>query len=152
MTQLHLSWPARPLWANWRGHWRPKSQTIAKAREEARALALEAGIKRAGLIRPRLTFAFHPCTKALPDMQNMPHTQKAAIDGIADALGMDDKTFACVWPVEFSAPIKGGRVVVTITEHSPRDGYAELHRRIMPDAVGCGGEDAALPGHGERLE
>lgn len=33
-----------------------------------------------------------------------------------------------------------------------RDGYAELHRRIMPDAVSCMGEVAALPGHGEGLE
>ncbi len=33
-----------------------------------------------------------------------------------------------------------------------RDGYADLHRRIMPDAADCMGEDAALPGHGEGLE
>jgi hypothetical protein len=44
----------------------------------------------------------------------MPHTQKAAIDGIALALGIDDKHILVVWPTEFAKPIKGGKVTVTV--------------------------------------
>ena len=39
-----------------------------------------------------------------------------------------------------------------LTAQRGRDGYADLHRRIMPDAADCMGEGAALPGHGEDLE
>lgn len=114
MIRVNLAWPVRPLWANDRSHWRAKSVAVAKARREAWIAALGADIKRAGIVRPVLIFAFHPPTARLPDLQNMPHTQKAAIDGIADALGMDDKHFLCVWPVAFSEPVKGGLVAVDI--------------------------------------
>jgi|GEM_PF-2627932 hypothetical protein len=43
-------------------------------------------------------------------------------------------------------------VKAVLSAPKARDDYAELHRRIMPDAVGCGGASDALPGHGEWLE
>lgn len=114
MIRLELAWPARPLWANWRGHWHTRSLHVATARQMTWAKALGAGSKRANITRPILRFQFHPPTKRLPDLQNMPHTMKAHIDGIADALGIDDKHFLCVWPMQFAEPVKGGLVVVTI--------------------------------------
>jgi crossover junction endodeoxyribonuclease RusA len=115
---LHLPWPARPLWANDRSHWRKRSAAVKKARHDAWVLALDAGIKPGSIARPLLRFAFHPPTRRLPDLQNMPHTCKAAIDGIADALAMDDKHFLCAWPMAFSEPRKGGLVVVTVWDAS----------------------------------
>lgn len=44
----------------------------------------------------------------------MPHTQKAAIDGIADVLRCDDTFIGCQWPIFFAEPVKGGRVVIQI--------------------------------------
>jgi crossover junction endodeoxyribonuclease RusA len=114
MIRIELAWPARPLWANWRGKLRDKISAPKAARHAAWATALSAGIKQAGITRPILRFQFHPPTKRLPDLQNMPHTVKAQIDGIADALGIDDKHFLCVWPMQFAEPVKGGKVVVTI--------------------------------------
>jgi len=112
-----LPWPPRPLWANWRGFWRVRADALAVSRYRAKILTLKAmGREGHALTRPMLTFEFAPPSRASRDMQNMPHTQKAAIDGIADALGMDDKHFACVWPVDFSEPVKGGRVVIEIGE------------------------------------
>jgi hypothetical protein len=63
-----------------------------------------------------LFFSFHLPKRGgrRPDLQNMPATQKAAIDGIADALGVDDAVFTVHWPTEWSEPIKGGSVVVQI--------------------------------------
>ena len=60
---------------------------------------VRAACGRAGTFkRPRLTFEFHPPPRSRPDCQNLPATQKAAIDGIADALGMDDRLFLCRFP------------------------------------------------------
>jgi hypothetical protein len=111
-----LPWPARPLWANWRGRWSIKSRAVADARRDAWITALAAGLSPGKVQRPLLRFAFHPPTKRLPDLSNMPHTQKAAIDGIADALAMDDRHFLCLWPMQFSEPFKGGKVVIEIED------------------------------------
>lgn len=116
MIRIELPWPGRPLWANHRGSLREKITAPKAARREAWGLALEAGLRGGMMKRPFLRFQFHPPTARLPDLQNMPHTQKAAIDGISDALGMDDKHFLCVWPMAFAEPVKGGKVVVTIED------------------------------------
>ena len=120
MHTLHLPWPERALWANARPHWRAKAKAVASARTAAWASALAVGLRPGCMVRPLLRFQFHPPTKRLPDLSNMPHTAKAAIDGIADALAMDDRAFLCVWPLTFAAPIKGGRVVVTVEDWGRR--------------------------------
>jgi crossover junction endodeoxyribonuclease RusA len=111
---IDLPWPARPLWANWRGHWAEHARAIGVAKQEAWVRSIDAKIKRHNITRPMLRFQFHPPSRRLPDLHNMPHTQKAAIDGIALALGIDDNHILVVWPMEFAKPIKGGKVTVTI--------------------------------------
>jgi len=39
---------------------------------------------------------------------------KPSIDGIADALGIDDTHFENIWPLRFGPVIKGGRVRVCV--------------------------------------
>jgi hypothetical protein len=46
------------------------------------------------------------------DRQNYPGWIKAGIDGIADALGVNDRRFDPVY--SYGEPVKGGRVVVTL--------------------------------------
>lgn len=112
MIEIRLSWPPRALWQNHRTHWSAEARAKRTARREAWALALPAK----GIKRPYLRFAFHPPDKRSRDLQNMPATQKAAIDGIADALGIDDKHFLISWPLAFGDVVAGGAVVVTIDE------------------------------------
>lgn len=114
MITLHLSWPSRPLWQNTRTHWAQERDAKAKSRREAWAVAMEAGAHRLQIERPILRFAFHPPDKRKRDAHNMPATMKAAIDGIADAMQMDDALFLVVWPRAFAEPVKGGLVVVQI--------------------------------------
>lgn len=61
-----------------------------------------------------LRFDFYPPDRRKRDIQNMPAMFKGHIDGIADALGVDDSLFRLYWPPEFSEPIGGGVVLVTI--------------------------------------
>jgi crossover junction endodeoxyribonuclease RusA len=113
---LRLSWPASPLWQNRPYHWRRKAEAVANYKREAWATALAQSIGRIQTTTPRLVFSFHPPDNRRRDLQNMPATQKAAIDGIALAMGCDDHGFRCVWPEAFGEPVKGGCVMIEVTE------------------------------------
>jgi len=115
MTQqylLRLSWPARPLWQNWRGHWKPVRTSTAAQLQEAWALAKHHSVRCDP--NATLTFEFHPPNRIKRDCQNLPATVKAAIDGIAKAMGCDDAGFRCRWPETLAEPVKGGAVLITI--------------------------------------
>lgn len=109
---LRLSWPNKPLWQNRRVHWRKRSDAAANYRREAWAIAKQHKVARSP--DAELHFFFHQPDNRKRDLQNMPATQKAAIDGIADAMGCDDSGFKCHWPVEWSDNVKGGCVLIHI--------------------------------------
>ena len=113
---IRLSWPTRPLWQNVRCHWAKRSAAVAEYRNEAWARALQQRIGRIKTDTPRLVFTFHPPDNRRRDLQNMPATMKAAIDGIADALGCDDHKFRCAWPETFGHTVPGGCVMVEVSE------------------------------------
>ena len=71
--------------------------------------------REAGANGDLIDFAYHPPDKRRRDAQNMPHMLKAAIDGMADAMGRDDSNFRCTFPSKFSEVVKGGKIVVTVT-------------------------------------
>lgn len=112
--EVRLSWPAQPLWQNRRVSWRKRAESVRIARTEAWAVAKKAKLPR--LPTAILTFAFYPPDNRRRDIQNMPATMKAAIDGIADAMGCDDTGFRCVFPTTFSHIAPGGGVVIQIRE------------------------------------
>ena len=109
---IRLPWPAPALWQNRRVHWRVQSRATKAARTTAWALAKEQGVQR--IPDATLVFTFHPPSKHKRDIQNMPATQKAAIDGIADAMGCDDGKFRVRWPEQFDKVTPSGCVLVHI--------------------------------------
>ena len=113
---IRLPWPEPALWQNRRKHWAETAEAIRKARAFSFAVAKEQSVGRLKTQTPTLRFWFHPPDKRSRDLHNLPATQKAAIDGISDAMGCDDKGFRCIWPTEFSEPVKGGCVMVEVTE------------------------------------
>ena len=109
---IRLPWPEQALWQNRRVHWAERSKAVKAARRAAWALAKEQGVpKIPGAI---LMFEFYPPDNRRRDIQNMPATQKAAIDGIADAMGCDDHGFRPNWPDVFAEAVHGGAVVVHV--------------------------------------
>lgn len=112
---VRLSWPAKPLWQNSRPHWAQKARATSAQRLEAKVLAKMQHIERIGDGQPVLRFEFHPPDNRRRDVQNAPEAVKAAIDGIADALGRDDHKFRCQFPEEWSEPVKGGCVLIEIS-------------------------------------
>jgi crossover junction endodeoxyribonuclease RusA len=111
---IKLPWPDSGLSQNARGHWSKKARKVSAARHEAWALANQQ--KVTCIPDAVLEFSFSPPTdkRKARDLQNMPEMMKAAIDGIADAMGCDDKLFTPVWPTKFEDPIPGGCVLVHI--------------------------------------
>jgi crossover junction endodeoxyribonuclease RusA len=110
---IRLPWPAPALWRNRRVHWGDRAKAVKKARAEARLMAQNSGL-RSPIPEAVLEFHFSPPPQSRPDLQNMPDTVKAYIDGIADAMGCDDRGFQPRWPDQFSDRVKGGAVLVHV--------------------------------------
>lgn len=115
--ELVLPWPSKDLSPNGRVHWSRKAKATKHARQTAVVLAHEAGWRALQLPAGKLHLwvSFHQAPgKALPDDDNMLGRFKAYRDGIAQALGIDDKRFIS-HPVVSSERRPGGQVVVRIT-------------------------------------
>ena len=107
---IRLSWPNKILSSNSRTHWAPIADAKRAYRNEAWAVMLDANVKG-----NTLEFTYHPPDKRKRDAQNVPHMLKSAIDGIADGMRVDDNSFRCIFPSTFAEPVKGGCVVVEIS-------------------------------------
>ena len=125
MMRIELSWPARTLSPNARAHWRVKAMATRIAKDEA-FLLTKASRFRAdpGLIPMRITF--HPPDHRHRDDDNMIASFKAARDGIALALRVDDRVFRPSY--HFAEPVKSGRVVVEIYEIEEGRPIGEIER------------------------
>lgn len=108
---IELPFPPASLSGHNSGHWRGKSSVVAKHREWARlaTLAAKPSVPADGDIR--LSITFYPPDKR-GDRTNFPNRLKPAIDGIAQALGVNDRRFLPTY--HFAEPTKPGCVVVRI--------------------------------------
>jgi crossover junction endodeoxyribonuclease RusA len=111
--QITLPWPSTKLNANARNHWRVHADAKRAYRKAAWELGLEAKLPK--MPEARLVFTYHPPDHRHRDAQNLPGMLKSAIDGLADAMGVDDRHFRCAFAERFSEVRKGGSVVVTIS-------------------------------------
>lgn len=112
--EITLPWPPQVLNPNKRVHWAQRAKAVKRYRGDCWALAKKAGhrITWAGHIFLWVTFV--PPDRRHRDDDNMIAAFKAGRDGIAQALGVDDKRFRVV-PYVADEPAKGGKVVVRLT-------------------------------------
>ncbi len=90
-------------------------------RASAWACALEAGVTKADPYAPvSIAVTVHPRTRNAIDRDNCVASLKSYADGIADALGVDDRIFDTP-SIAFAEPIKGGLLTVTLTYTQKRD-------------------------------
>lgn len=116
MTTITFPWPDKALSDNARVHWSMKADAVKAQRNAAFWLAKEAKVQRnpAAILR----FEYFPPNRR-HDVQNIPARIKGLIDGIADAMGCDDKGFMVYYPPIFSEVVKGGAIKVRIGEALP---------------------------------
>jgi crossover junction endodeoxyribonuclease RusA len=111
--QITLPWPDKRLSPNARVHWATLSEVKRAARAEGFALAREA-LGRSAITGPlHVSLTFHPPTRRRADLDNMLSSCKAVIDGISQAVGVDDSEWSL--SLRKGEPTKSGCVVVTLS-------------------------------------
>jgi crossover junction endodeoxyribonuclease RusA len=115
--KVTLPYPAAELWPNTRAHWASKARAVKAARNQAYWLAKEAGelIVGNGEIAIKITVCGKP-TGPLPDKDNCASAAKSLLDGIADALGVNDKRFAA--PIVVYSAVRSSRFIIEVGERA----------------------------------
>jgi crossover junction endodeoxyribonuclease RusA len=111
--RIEFPWPDHALHPNARPHWAQKAKAVKAQRNHWFALArwhgCEAQTQPAGYPRS-LTITFCPRTRHEQDVDGCLASIKAGLDGLADALRVNDSTFRLA-PI-MGDPVKGGTVIV----------------------------------------
>ncbi|AEH79074.1 endonuclease [Sinorhizobium meliloti] len=89
-AEIFLPWPDRRLSPNSRGHWVTLARAKKKAKQDAYFAALEAGVGKIKADAITVRYSFFPPTHRSYDLDNLVASMKAAADGIAMAIGVDD--------------------------------------------------------------
>ena len=109
-----LPFPPSSLSGHAKGHWRTKAAATKKHREWARLATLEwvrSTFRALGDGDINIHICFVPSDRR-GDRTNYANRMKPYLDGIAEALGVNDARFLPTY--EFAEPAKPGRVEVTV--------------------------------------
>ena len=118
MITIELPWPDKRLSPNSRNRW-AKIKATKQARKDAFYITWEA---KANIVewypgglpyRILAQYTFYPPDRRRRDRDNYSAMMKAAQDGVADALGVDDSCFETEKPI-WGKVVKGGKVVLTL--------------------------------------
>lgn len=111
MYRLVFPWPPKELSPNVRTHWAVHYRAKKKYRKQCADIAADYRLPPSE--RYSVDMVFYTKTKRRPDKDNLVAMMKAGIDGIADALGVDDSCFDYGAP-EFGGVSRGGAVVIEV--------------------------------------
>lgn len=115
--QVDLPWPPRALSPNARAHWGERSRAAKRYRSDCYMLCKAAKLK-APEGKLALIIDFVPPDRRARDDDNLIAAFKPGRDGLADALGIDDKLFHTRHRVS-ETPTKGGVVRVRLETLQP---------------------------------
>lgn len=118
MLKIELPWPDSRLYAgNARIHYRLRAELARGARHEGRMLAMDALGGRLGPFQTddKLTavFTFAPPDRRGRDIVNVADACKSYVDGVFDALGVNDKQIHTA-VLSFADQEPGGRVTLEL--------------------------------------
>lgn len=112
--------PSPALSPNCRVHWATKARAVAKLRETARIATLatipatdRAAFASASAIGYRLRVSWEPGRRGIRDEDNLLASCKSALDGVADALDIDDARMH-VRGIEIDRKSRAGVTVFTL--------------------------------------
>jgi hypothetical protein len=112
---ITLPWPDKALSPNNRTHWAVKAKAVKVARRYGAVVAREAGYSTRTYAdyygKLHIFIRYFAKTRNYPDADNCLSASKAYLDGIADALGLNDRRFI-YHPMVMDET--GGRVEVRI--------------------------------------
>jgi crossover junction endodeoxyribonuclease RusA len=104
MNNVYLPWPPKELSPNATIHWSKKAKFKKQYRHICWVLTLESKLKaNPGVIPIEITF--YPPDRRHRDADNMIASIKSGLDGVADALKVNDREFLPTF--KFSKEVKG---------------------------------------------
>jgi crossover junction endodeoxyribonuclease RusA len=122
MTEIKLPWPPTILNPNSRAHW----AKVAKAKKVYRADCFTCTVSQLGIDARHLLantsgelgllVVFHPPSARKYDRDNLLARLKAGLDGMCDALKIDDARFEPVTVSLAGKPIRRGFVQISISQ------------------------------------
>jgi crossover junction endodeoxyribonuclease RusA len=96
---IYLRFPPKALSPNARLHWRAVARTKKIYRHECFIEAKRQGVlKMASSEKVKVSLVFYPPDKRKRDWDNMLAACKSGLDGLADAMGVDDRN----WELSFT--------------------------------------------------
>lgn len=98
MAEILLPWPDKRLSPNARVHWRALAAAKKSAKAAAYYTALGDGVGRIDAASLKVRYTFFPPDSRRRDVDNLIASMKAANDGIALAIGVDDSK----WLIEIA--------------------------------------------------
>ena len=90
---INFPWPSKDLSPNSRGHWSKKAKAAKAYRKACWSIAKQSGIKVDWDGEVYLWLTFFPPDRRARDDDNLIASFKAGRDGLAEAMGIDDKRF-----------------------------------------------------------
>ena len=109
--EFTLPWPQKGLSPNSRNHWAKTAQLKKQLRDAWWAQALAQGATKLPGEPLTVSLTFYPPDRRRRDMDNMLSACKAGLDGLADAIGVDDSK----WTLKIAKSEEiGGYVKVSI--------------------------------------
>lgn len=116
--EVELPWPSPTLSPNARPHWALLAKTKKAYRARCWVLGLQAGLGHVADLKAApaavlVHLDFYPPDRRARDWDNLVASMKSGLDGLADAMGVDDSR----WRLSFELcdeTATGGRVVVTM--------------------------------------
>jgi crossover junction endodeoxyribonuclease RusA len=109
-AEIFLPWPDRRLSPNARVHWSSLARAKKSAKLAAFYLTKEAGLDRIEADSLTVRYSFFPPSRRAYDLDNLVASMKAAADGIALAVGIDDSKWSIAisprGPVEQNGMVK----------------------------------------------
>lgn len=111
MNAVTLPWPRPAMRPNGsHGHWTTKHRAARADKADAYTLCIAEGVRAIAADRLDVALTFRPPTARKRDLDNALAQSKALLDGVSQALGVDDSRWRLT--LEMGEPVKGGAVVV----------------------------------------
>ncbi len=110
--KLLLPYPDKALWPNGRPHWAVKHRATKRARQNAAWLAKASGASKLSLPVEITITVFPQARGPLPDADNTTAASKALLDGVSDAMGVNDRDFPA--PRVVFAPERTGHFEIEV--------------------------------------
>ena len=124
-----MPWPSRDLHPNARVHWSRRAKAAKQARNDAAWTAHAAGIRKIEAEALAVTAIFTPPDHRPRDIDGMLSSIKSYLDGIADAIGVDDSKWRIA--IRRDAPAGPGSVHITITASDTWEHISEPLGRVI---------------------